>query len=214
MLKRSSIVKRVFARFLGIYPTVRFFFTKGLPSISFAQRSSIKTAHTHRKETMIEVAEPLSSGIVRATARPKVVHLWRATEEDQFTVLERRFADWINRTSTGEDIFKKHVYDNPKMNFLDLRQHRSGLYGLLAEGEELAVDFIVLKAKDHPKQTEIDNFVIVVDQKLNELRKVLYAWHGDLDDQDDIPQSFKDAIHELERGETEPLDDILEEKTA
>jgi hypothetical protein len=170
----------------------------------------------HENIMIVETAEPIMGGDVVALTRPKVIRLWaEPIQPDEFLLLQERFADWIKSIGECETQFKKHVYENPNMSLLDVRQHRVVLYALLNEGEDTAVDFLFLKVqKDHPKKKEIDNFVKLVDQKLDELRKVLHAWHGKLEHQEDVPQSFKDAIAEFERGELEPFDDILEEETA
>jgi hypothetical protein len=166
-----------------------------------------------KKATKMILAEkPVSRGTVEAKSIQKVIHLWREKEEDEYTLLERRLAAWINALSEGESLFKKHVYENDDVTNLDLRQHRGCLYCALYTGEDLAVDFLFLN--EPTKKDVTQKIIMFIDQKLDELRQTLHAWHGNLNDQTDIPQSFKDAIHELDRGELEPLDDILEGKTA
>ncbi len=87
------------------------------------------------------------------------------------------------------------------MNDVDLRQHRQYLYVALANGEDLAVEFIAYEGG-----ADVANYVKLIDQKLGELRKTLHEWHAPIDFQDDIPESFKQSVREVAQGKIFDLD--------
>ena len=166
---------------------------------------------------MILTEEPVSRGTtVEAKSIPNVIRVWREKEEDEHTLLQRRLAAWIEEIAELEKLFKKLVYENKDLKSFDLRMHRVCLYYLLWSGEALAAEFLRFQAESKKEKDDgsLETSLRFIDSKLDELRETLHAWHGNLDVQIDIPQSFKDAIHELDRGELEPLDDILKGKTA
>lgn len=150
-------------------------------------------------------------GAARASARSKTVKVW--PEEDNLSILERRFSTWIDGVAeTEEKYFKKYVYENPDITDMDLRQHRAGLYLILSTGEELAVDFLGFNkeaGQATPPIPLIQKYILLIDQKLDELRQTLHQWHGDLESQTDIPESFKQAVRDFETGKVVDMETAL-----
>lgn len=216
MLERLSIVKGILN---GFIQPLGFFFTQALALItSHHKRSSMLAASPSQLEhkkgtTMIATAEPIDLDTPLAASRPKVVrHTWHETKQDEYTLLEHQFARWLEGIAVAERAFKEHVYDNKELTDFDLRQHRQILYYSLWAGEKLAVDLLALDQPNKIGATQ--KYVILIDEKLTELRETLHSWHGAIEHQADIPQSFKDAIQELNRGELEPMDDMFAEQQA
>jgi hypothetical protein len=133
---------------------------------------------------------------------------WKDDTEDKFSRLVREYEDWLSTLAEGEALFKKHVYDNPEAEQYDYRQHRAKLYFFLAEGEGLALEFLSASSSDEAKAL---NYVTLIDQKLDGLRAVLNAWHGALEDQKDIPESFKQGIRDFEAGRVVDMERALSE---
>ena len=128
---------------------------------------------------------------------------WREKDVEQIN-LDSLYAAWIEQIDRIEGMFKQHIYENPKADQFDYRQHRLLLYSLLFAGENLAMTLLRLE-----KLIPIGHYIERVDAKLVELYDTLQSWHGKLEDQSDVPESFKQAIRELENGQIEPFDDAV-----
>ncbi|HXC34774.1 MAG TPA: hypothetical protein VNV43_02810 [Candidatus Acidoferrales bacterium] len=126
-------------------------------------------------------------------------------DEDLGTSLKRRFGEWLKDLSESEVLFKKHVYDNEDLKASDMRQHRIRICTLIAEGEKLALDLLIL-ANETNSESLVKTFVESIDETIKKLLNEFVAWHGKLDDQPDIPESFKKAAQESESGKLEDLD--------
>jgi len=124
---------------------------------------------------------------------------WLVQHEDEGELLQAMFADWLKEVANDQKLFKEYVYENKNLTDLDLRQHRARLCGLISRGEFLAFAFIEWAAKTQALE-QVKSHIGIVDQKLKELFEALFAWHGDLQSQPDIPESFKRAAQEAERG--------------
>jgi hypothetical protein len=135
----------------------------------------------------------------------------RGGNEEAFSMVEQDYAAWISSLSKGEALFKKHVYDNPEAEDYDFRQHRAKLYLLLAQGEALAVELLSLSSAN---EASVVNYVALIDQKLDGLRAVLRAWHGSLEEQADVPASFKQGIEDLGQGRLVDMERALSEAPA
>lgn len=119
---------------------------------------------------------------------------------DEVTQIKQEFSSWLAGIEQNKKLFEMYVYKNPNFSALDLRQHRSRLFALLGHGEHLYVKLSSLQDKLEPS-----GYLKVIDENLKALADIFNAWHAPLDAQADIPQSFKDAVKELKRGEIEPL---------
>ncbi len=86
----------------------------------------------------------------------------------------------------------------------DLRQHRMRIYTLMSHGEQLAFEFLRLGSVEDTK-----NHIGLVDQKLRGLWETLHAWHGDLADQKDVPESFKQGVLDIEAGKVVDMERAL-----
>ena len=130
---------------------------------------------------------------------------WLAQQDDPYTMLQGRFQKWMATAAEFEELFKKHVYENPDFDQGDARQHRQFLSYLMWTGEDLAGDFEALEKADAA------NFVNLIDQKLDEYRKTLHAWHGPIESQSDLPESFKQGIGDYQRGKVVDMHVALNE---
>ncbi len=70
---------------------------------------------------------------------------------------------------------------------------------MLSWGEFLALEYIELGGTTG-KPEEIQPQLNLIEQKTKELFSILLAWHGELKNQSDIPDSFKQATLEAEEG--------------
>ena len=153
--------------------------------------------------------QPRSTSPQETALRP--YRAWTDEEEDEFSAAEKDYAGWISELAQGEELFKKHVYDNPEAEEYDFRQHRAKLYHLLAQGEALALKFLSL-SRVHA--AEVRKFVALLDERLEGLRAVLRAWHGSLEEQSDVPDSFKRGLEDLTQGRTVEMERALSEAPA
>gem|GEM_PF-2809416 len=126
---------------------------------------------------------------------------WPSHQEDERSRIEAGFTAWLDDITAVQDIFSKHVYNNPECSDFDLRQHRVLLYKLLAVGEELVVDALAC----HQEQPILESYIKLGDQKLEELRTVLHEWHGPVEDTS-LPESLKSAFKELQAGSLTDLE--------
>jgi len=138
---------------------------------------------------------------------PQSVQVWIEEKEEGYSMLEKRLISWLEKLQSSEDLFKKHVYENPDMGDGDLRQHRFRIYALMAEGEAMAFELLRLGM---PADTK--NHVALIDQKVRGLWDVLHAWHGAIEDQKDIPESFKKGLADIEAGKVVDMERALNDK--
>ena len=130
---------------------------------------------------------------------------WKQENEDEKQSLEVSVQGWLENVAGHEHLFQIHVYDNPDLGDLDLRQHRSRLHGILTDAELLAMKLIDLRAKTS-KPREVQALLDKVEEKRKELLGVLFAWHAPLESQADVPASFKEAAREASAGRVVDLD--------
>lgn len=163
---------------------------------------------------MIATAETIDPGATLKSVLHKSPsqHLWIQEEEpDELAKAKHNFNFWLLGISENEALFEQYVYKNPNLSELDLHQHRSRLFWMLANGENLIVKFYKLKTT---QKFDPSNYFKLIQENLDALLTTFNAWHGPLDAQEDVPQSFKDAVQELNRDELEPMDDMLIEQEA
>jgi hypothetical protein len=133
---------------------------------------------------------------------------WEEEHQDEYASLEDAFSAWKSLITQNEELFKKHVYENDDLRELDLRQHRSRLFYLLAVGESVALSFLTLE--DSTDRTEeVKNYVGLIDAKLAELRQTLQKWHGPLEHQEDLPKDFVEAVLEFKAGQVVDMETAL-----
>lgn len=148
----------------------------------------------------LEIPPALSTRIRRgATPRGWV------EQEDPGTILQRELGDWFKELSESEGLFKKHVYANDEINDSDIRQHRCRLAELIAAGETLALNFLIVAEATKTKK-EVMPIVEAIDQKVKDLYSRLFEYHGPIESQPDVPESFKQASREVNAGKLEEMD--------
>jgi hypothetical protein len=126
--------------------------------------------------------------------------------EDPATAITREIGDWFKQLSEAEGLFKKHIYGNENINESDIRQHRCHLCALLAEGELLALNVLILSEQTNLPANEFKPVVDTIDQKVKKLYGQLFEYHGPIESQPDIPESFKQATREVNEGKLEDMD--------
>ena len=137
---------------------------------------------------------------------PEGAHqMWIGEKEDIGEILDKALSKWILDVSANELLFREHVFDNPDVNELDLRQHRGRLYALLADGEHLALGPIEYATRTEPKK-DVSAKVNLLDQELKALFDDLVRWHGSLETQSACPEGFKQAVKEAAEGKIVDLD--------
>ena len=146
----------------------------------------------------------MSSSLAFKTAYSREIapvshRLWVSQRENELERVQADVAQWLTDVAEYKKLFEEHVYSNKDVTDLDLRQHRARLYLLLSMGEGVALMFIEW-AYHTGKPKEVEAHLNLLDQTLKELFKTLVQWHGDLQAQPDIPDSFKRAVQEVEHG--------------
>lgn len=136
---------------------------------------------------------------------------WIEQQADEIQNLQRRFTVWLDFLADFSGLVTRHVFENPNMTDSDLRQHRAGLYNLLYLGEELALDFGEASKKGLIDAMEFANFLGLIEKNLKRLSEELHAWHGKLENQGDIPESFIQGIKDIDEGRVVDLDKALNE---
>jgi hypothetical protein len=138
---------------------------------------------------------------------PDTHRIWLEEQQDGYSKLEKRFFLWIEELETSDELFKKHIYENPDLVEGDLRQHRLRIHTLMAHGEKLALGFMRLGVAEDTK-----NYISRIDEQLRGLWNTLHAWHGPMEEQKDIPESFKRGLAEIEAGKVVDMERALNEK--
>lgn len=128
--------------------------------------------------------------------RPRPHANWGVeTLKDPLQIALEGFGAWTSDVAMNEELFTRHVYQNQNLGELDLRQHRFRLHGMIAVGEKLALDFLQIKTE------AAVSHVSFIDEKLKVLNATLAEWHGSLEEDPAIPESFKQASREVAAGE-------------
>jgi len=120
---------------------------------------------------------------------------WLDAQGDGVAQIEEAFAKWLQAVSKFEAIAERKVYNNSECEETDLRFHRGGLAALISDGERIAIEESVFLAQGMIDADHFKAHVGVIDQHLAKLTKRLHEWHGALEDQADVPQSFKDGVN-------------------
>ena len=140
-------------------------------------------------------AQDLMSFCVRETS-PPAFRRWVQKNEEESARLDTIYQTWVKNIEDIKPQFEQHVYNNPEANSLDFKQHRFCLYTLLAAGEELVLDYVRLATEGKATPDSVQPRILHIEQELGKLAKALHEWHGPLEAQSDIPDSFKRAAAE------------------
>jgi len=151
--------------------------------------------------------KPAAQGRFQREITPQSYRLlWQLRTQDERSWLESAFQDWLRNLSQHEATSQRFVYQNQEMNDLDLRSHRGSLCALISDGEFLAMQYLAFGSRAG-NSDEAEATVNMIDQKLKILLNTLFAWHGSLNDQPDVPESFKQALREVEDGKVLDFDE-------
>jgi hypothetical protein len=124
-------------------------------------------------------------------------------------VAKEALETWVKEIAENEKVFERGVYKNPNLTELDMVHFRARIFAMLARGEQLSIQFYHLGLA---KKLNPTDYFKLIDENMQGLISDLNKWQAPLEAQPDIPQSFKDAVQEMNRGELESLDDVLEEE--
>jgi hypothetical protein len=86
------------------------------------------------------------------------------------------------------------------------------LAALIADGESLALDVYYLACEGAVDQESSNHHTLLIDQHLDKLMKRLHEWHGAVEDQADIPESFKQGVRDIAEGKVVEMEQALNEK--
>jgi len=160
----------------------------------------------NREDVIPPIMESLKSplqfsrGISASGQSDRLQQVWQLyVSQDEYPILQNSLASWIKNISSVDPAFKHRVYENEDMQGFDIRHHRAGLLALLADGELLAIQFLAYGFRSQ-RTEDAQAHVDFIDRKLKELFNTLIAWHGPLSAQADVPESFKQAVREVEQG--------------
>lgn len=151
--------------------------------------------------SVIERHSPLSVGLQRNDALQRWIN---PSGQDPLGELKENFNKFNESLAETETLFVEHVYENPDFSLLDARNHQFVLHYYLFRAGHLAANFVAL---DRPEETT--TYVLFLDAQIKRLEKVWQEWHGDPGADRDIPDSFKQAMHEVETGQTSPMEEDL-----
>ena len=122
--------------------------------------------------------------------------VWKERKDDEYSQLEQSYSAWIKEVAEFEELFAKHVHNNPDLQDTDIRQHRYTLCLLMMFGERIALDFLGLS--DGSKN--VASYLELIDDKVKGLRKEFIEWHTPVDFHDPVPDSFKVGMKEAAEG--------------
>jgi hypothetical protein len=134
----------------------------------------------------------------------------RWTTQGGLSDLEAEYAKWLSQIADAEEMFNSYVYESEAhcLGDADARQHRYHLCALMKTGEYLALKFL-LHGQDEDDLASVQRYVALIDGKVGGFRDTLYKWHAPAEQQDDLPESFKQAAREIEAGQIEDMEKEL-----
>ena len=183
----------------------------GTPALQWRDRQDAPFNSSGQKMPLFQDARREILGRMKTTLPQNLVREvapsghWKQENEDEKQSLEASVREWLEDAAMNERLFQTHVYDNPDLGDLDLRQHRARLHTLLANAEILAMKLNDLRAKT-TKPREAQSLLESVEQKRKQLFDALFGWHAPLESQPDVPASFKEAAREASAGRVVDLD--------
>ena len=130
-------------------------------------------------------------------------------QEDEPSMLRKEYAAWIERVKVAQATAAKQLYDNPNSCTIQLRFHLQNFAALLSRGQ-----MMVLKAYDLCSKGEApDDFfaeeISAIDGFVPDLVERLHMWHGPIDSQIDIPDSFKRGVKDIDEGRLVDMEHAL-----
>ncbi|MBI4028096.1 MAG: hypothetical protein HY360_24140 [Verrucomicrobia bacterium] len=140
---------------------------------------------------------------------PPSVQAWMDWQQDASLVLEHKITAWLKMTTNLKRISKELVYDAEELLDINLRCHRRFHGQMIAEGEALAIELLEGSASLEADKRAM--YLPLIDQKLSDLVKALHQWHGKLEDQKDVPDSFLKGVRDIEEGKVVDMEQALSE---
>jgi hypothetical protein len=140
---------------------------------------------------------------------PPNYHVWlegNTTKDQDWKV---RFSEWKRQIKCFSALAEIHIVKNKDINWLDLRQHRAGLFGLLAEGENLLLELVALIQEKIFQQDAGRSLVDELDSLQGALFTTLNQWHGAIEHQADLPAELIQGFKDIDEGRVVDLDEAL-----
>jgi hypothetical protein len=128
---------------------------------------------------------------------------------DGFSQLENMYTEWVASLAKIEELAQKRIYDADDTTDFDLRMHRMLLYGVLQEGEVIALGIESYMAENEDDAVQAPDYLNLVDKKLESVRHILHKWHCPVDVQDGIPESFFEGLRDFKEGRTTDMEVAL-----
>jgi len=135
---------------------------------------------------------PAQSSISRGVA-PPAHHRWLEERSDVFENLVASTSAMLQGIEKSRALFKKHVHENPDAGPFDFRQHRAALFRLMADADEIILEFCMLKEPER-----VAPYVTALDNVIAELLTETMEWHAPEGYSDSVPESFKRSIREMD----------------
>jgi len=154
--------------------------------------------------------EPVAQTFPSREIAPPSHRRWADENKDALSDLKERFVKWDAWLQNSEALFQQYVYESQEAFDSDFRQHRSLLCALMADGEEIACDFLFLFGKNPNDENVCESltYVKLLDQKLGALRTTFFKWHAPVEVQTDIPEALKAAVREVKAGQIQEMEDF------
>ena len=120
-----------------------------------------------------------------------------------------RFSRWKQEINHFTALAEIHIIKNKEINWLDLRQHRAGLFDLLADGENLLLELVALIQEKIIREDKGRSLVDDLDSWQSTLFTTLNQWHGSIDQQTDLPAELIQGFKDIDEGRVVNLDEAL-----
>jgi hypothetical protein len=157
---------------------------------------------------MIQQSTPVFTAIPAREIRPPSYSQWVS---DGFAQLENMYTEWVVSLAKIEELAQKRIYDADDTTDFDLRMHRMLLYGVLQQGEVLALGIEKYMSENEDDAVQAPDYLNLVDKKLESVRHILHKWHCPVDAQDEIPESFFQGLRDFKEGRTADMEAALTE---
>jgi hypothetical protein len=129
--------------------------------------------------------------------------------EDLLKQWNEQYTAWTEWHVNFEKLATKNVYTNDHLSDIDLRQHRSGIYSILAKGEELAASLYVLAYQGLIEEQQVPTFMNFIDSMISHYMRILAQWHAPIEMQDDLPKDLIEGFKDVDAARVVPLDKAL-----
>lgn len=134
---------------------------------------------------------------------------WNPAQEDEVSKLKKDYAEWIVRAQATQATAAKQLYDNPDSCPIQLRFHLLNFASLLSRGQIMVLKAFDLCSKGEAKEDFFEQEIANIDSLVPDLVDRLHAWHGSVDSQHDIPESFKRGVKDIDDGKVVDMDYAL-----